>query len=512
MRFEKLSEYNIKNISSKKIVCYEKSESYLREMCGKYDILGQISCIVDSNARNHGLFELLGKAVEVRDAGALEHIDFENTVLVITSDYYWEAYDYLSSLDYIARNAEVIYYYENYETETELCYRRKYERAPLENIIIFRSGPHSSAYVKGMDFGDNARALFEYMLSAGYNENYQLVWLVKDPGEYDRYKGIDNVAFLSYDWSISPAQAERDAYYHALCLAKYIFMTDAYGFARNCRYDQVRVQLWHGCGFKTRVNFVRCEKRYEYMTVISEVYSKIHQDIYGLRKDQMLVTGYAKQDWLFENLSEDRWQQLGVPDGCRYVFWLPTFREAAKSLTQLNEQRERTETGLPVADTADKLSYLNELLKARRMALIIKLHPFQDRKVIDCGDFSHIILLDNDQLAELDIQTNQLLGRAAALISDYSSVAVDYMLLDRPIAFTLDDVEEYHSSRGFIFENVMDWMPGKSIYFFDQFCGFLEEIAEGKDSAKDKRRSLADKMHKYHDGNNCKRIVEALGI
>ena len=248
------------------------------------------------------------------------------------------------------------------------------------------------------------------------------------------------------------------------------------------------------------------------MTVISEVYSEIHQKVYGLRKDQMLVTGYAKQDWLFESLPESQWQRLGAPEGCRYIFWLPTFRTTAKPLKHLNVQRERTETGLPVVNTANRLLFLNELLKIRHMALIIKLHPFQDRTMINCGDLSHIILLDNDLLAEMDIQVNQLLGRAAALISDYSSAAVDYMLLDRPIAFTLDDVEEYHSSRGFIFDNVMDWMPGKLIYSFDQFCDFLEEIAAEKDSTKDKRRRLADKMHKYHDNNNCKRIAETLGI
>ena len=49
----------------------------------------------------------------------------------------------------------------DYETE----YRKLYQDKPLEDIIIFRSGPMPESYIPGMDFDDNARALFEYALS-----------------------------------------------------------------------------------------------------------------------------------------------------------------------------------------------------------------------------------------------------------------------------------------------------------------------------------------------------------
>ena len=50
----------------------------------------------------------------------------------------------------------------------------------------------------------------------------------------------------------------------------------------------------------------------------------------------------------------------------------------------------------------------------------------------------------------MDIPVNRILGKADALISDYSSAAIDYLILDRPIGFLLKDVEEYGNSRGFI--------------------------------------------------------------
>ena len=511
MNLHKLAIDNVESLLDSQIYCYGYSPVSMEELTERFPISGKIEAVIDDNVRNWGNLSVGGRIVDVSGNIHLQEVNLDRTVFLIVDDYWQEAYERLVKiLDGIGYQQD-IYYYESRENAIAMEYRRRYEGKELEDIIIFRSGPHASAYVKGMDFADNARALYEYMLDNRFNERYRLVWLVKNPSEFVRHADIPNTCFLPFDWSISENKEERDAYYEALCLARYIFFTDAYGFARNCRPDQVRVQLWHGCGFKTRVNFVRCEKRYEYTTVISQVYSRIHQDIYGLREEQMLITGYAKQDWLFHPV---KWalEELGIPKAGRYIFWLPTFRMAGEGMQNLNEYEFHNQTGLPVVDTEEKMEKLNALLRERDIVLVIKLHPFQDRGKIRGEARNHIVLLDNEQLAEKDIQINQLLGYADALVSDYSSAAVDYMLLDRPIGFTLDDMEEYSRSRGFVFGNIREWLPGKELFTFEDFCAFCREIGERIDSSEKKRRRLRDRMHQYKDDNNCRRIVEALKI
>ncbi len=511
MKLERLAEGNVERIVDKGIVCYGKSESYLKELCARFPVQNRIFGVIDDNKRNQGELFFGGRRLPVVDSSGLSQINWEENILLITDGYYIEDYEKLCQMECVSENMDLIYYFANQDTEYELAYREYYQDHALENVIIFRSGPQASAYVKGMDFADNARALFEYMLTAGYNEQYQLIWLVKNPQEFDKWQNYKNVDFLSFDWSVSDNREERDRYFKTLCLAKFIFFTDAYGFARNCRPDQTRIQLWHGCGFKTRVNFVRCEKRYEYTTVISDTYSKIHQEVYGLRADQMLVTGYAKQDWLFHPVRD--WQEkLGIAKAQKYIFWLPTFRIAKAGLDNLNEYDIKGQTGLPIVSTYEELSHLDGLLQSLDIMLVLKLHPFQDKDKIGRVDMGNIAVLDNEQLADLDIQINQLLGNADALISDYSSAAVDYMLLDRPIGFTLDDVEEYAESRGFVFPNIREWLPGKELFSFEDFCSFVREIGADVDSTREKRKMLKEKMHRYGDGNNCKRIVEALRI
>lgn len=513
MRLKRLEKEDMIHWKGRDLYCYEQSKAYLLELKEEFpQVMQHLVGVIDGSHRNQGAFSFEGRTIPVEDCSRIGLIDWSKAVLVITSDYYREAYDIvLSHLD--GRDLpDAIYYYASRETAVEEGYRERYKDSHLENLILFRSGPHASAYVKGMDFADNARALFEYMVAEQFNETYELVWLVKDPSDY-RYieEQYDNVSFLSFDWSVSDVLEERERYYRALCLAKYLFMTDAYGFARNARKDQIRVQLWHGCGFKTRVNFVRCEHRYEYTTVISQLYAKIHQDIYGLRKDQVLVTGYAKEDWLFHP-KKGAWETLSVPAGDRYIFWLPTFRTAKTQLSQLNEYELQGQTGLPMVDTFERLGQLDQLLGELGIVLVIKLHPFQDRDRIGKVAMDHIVLLENETLVETDIQINQLLGLADGLISDYSSAAVDYMLLDKPIGFTLEDVEEYGQSRGFVFDNIRDWLPGKELFSYEDLCRFIREIGLGIDPSREKRQKLKTVMHDHGDDGSCRRIVEALHI
>lgn len=499
-------------IKGKRIVFFEKSVDYISEFLERYEnVIDRILLIADDNGRNQGTAIIDRYEMDVVPSSELIEVDWDNTELVITSDYYEEAF--LKITKFLSEKLQTVYFFLNKASATEIAYREKYEKMDLQNMIVFRSGPHSAAYVHGMDFSDNARALFAYMLQNHFNAKYTLVWFVKNPDEFaERYKEYENVKFISFDAGFSEKEEERDTYFRYLFTAKYLFFTDAYGFARNCRKDQVRVQLWHGCGFKTRTNFVRCEHRYDFTTVVSELYKEIHQQVYGLREDQVLVTGYPKEDWLFERMSENVLERLEINRRNKLLVWLPTFRKAHSCLSNLDESEITSETELPIIDTYEKMNKLNDVLIQMDSTLVIKLHPFQKKSNFDTSKLSNIILLDNEKLFAEDIQVNELLGLADALISDYSSGAVDYLILDRPIAFTLDDVKEYSDSRGFVFDNILDWLPGKEIWSEKEFYAYIEEIGKGLDVCQDKRRNIRNKMHDFSDGNSSKRVLEALKI
>lgn len=393
-------------------------------------------------------------------------------------------------------------------------YRNKYKDKPLEDIIIFRSGPMSNSYIKGMDFDDNSRAVFEYALKAGVNNKYKLVWFVKDPSEFaGRFEKYENVLFLSWEDADSEDEKKRDNFFYHLCLAKFLFMTDSYGFALGCRKDQVRVMLWHGCGFKGRLGNSPNEDHYEYMTVTGDEYAKTYAKNFGLREDQMLVTGLPKVDYLFQP-DADWLDKLNVKKAGKYIFWLPTFRNTDKpGLERHNHTMPKGETGLPMVSSMAEMKQLDTLLADNNAVMIIKLHPMQNRNLI--GDFSeltNIQLVENSDLLKNDLHVYQILCYADALISDYSSVAVDYLVMDRPIAFTLDDFDSYESERGFDWPDVKPHLPGKELYNYDEMFDYMKSVLSGVDPGLEKRRSLSESMMKYNDGRSSKRVLETFGI
>ena len=497
------------------IIGFGRGLSYLVELFSVYkDIPDRFVALFDDNKREQNIYSVEGKRVKVADFSELRNCLANisvNPIYLILDDYYREMYDLMIALPELKGFLDDIYYFANYETEIEERYREKYSESPLKNIIVFRSGPHPSQYVEYMDFADNSRALFEYMLENGLNDKYELVWFVKDPSQYSRFNNVKNVSFLSYTWAVEGTKEQQDSYYRALCLSKYLFFTDAYGFARNCRNDQIRVQLWHGCGFKSRVNFTRCEKRYEYMTVTGPLYAKYHSELFGLREEQMITEGLPKGDWVFKPVKTTFFDLFGVKNSSRYIMWMPTFREAGDGLSNLNEYSLSSDTGLPLVGSEEELQELNRVLDEEDTALLIKLHPYQKKKrVVD--QYSNIYMIDNDDLNKMDIPINKILGKCDALISDYSSVAIDYLILDRPIGFVLEDMSKYKNSRGFVFDPLEDYLPGKSIFNFDDFVNFVKDVVSGRDDSGEKRRGLLDQMYSHTDGMSCSRIVKYLSI
>lgn len=98
----------------------------------------------------------------------------------------------------------------------------------------------------------------------------------------------------------------------------------------------------------------------------------------------------------------------------------------------------------------------------------------QDLNQIKLHSYSNIIVLDGNKVKELDVDNYRLMKDADALISDYSSVTFDYLHLNRPIAYTLDDKDDYKN--GFIVENPETLMAGPQLFTIDDFYAFISDV------------------------------------
>lgn len=148
---------------------------------------------------------------------------------------------------------------------------------------------------------------------------------------------------------------------------------------------------------------------------------------FNCNEKQVIITGQPRNDEMFkENPIMDGAVRRGAD---KVILWLPTYRNEEKDFpTPVLTERQALE--------------LNEMLKLRNAKLIVKIHPLQKLSG-EMKKYSYIEFVTQEQLNKSEMTVYSLLRAADALITDYSSVYFDFMMLDRPIGFTVDDIEEY---------------------------------------------------------------------
>lgn len=95
------------------------------------------------------------------------------------------------------------------------------------------------------------------------------------------------------------------------------------------------------------------------------------------------------------------------------------------------------------------------------------------------------------------------------MISDYSSIAYDFVLLDRPIVFYCPDLEEFIEREDSLNYDYMEYSPGPKTKDWSETMLQVKEYVRNpkKDSAW--RVKIRDEFYKMevNDENNSERIV-----
>ena len=374
-------------------------------------------------------------------------------------------------------------------------YRRWSKKPVQENLILLES--------EG-DFCDNAYALYDHMRQKGYLEEYEVCWLVDDPTN-PRFRDLPNTRFLSkrtdrYNPELMKAMAQcRWFIYDHNCLYDYLSLPH--------RQEQTIAYLSHGAGYKASkgkpADFV---PGFDILFATGQIPADILGTFWNYPVSQVDHAGYPRLDFFFkpEDPDRQRIRQLLELDRYSKVFvWMPTFRQSHNKA--LSEEYLQNETGLPLLGSRKDLEQLNALL-------ILKVHHLQAQLPIFRETFQNIRILQDTQLAQMQVQLYQFIPETDCLITDYSSISVEYTLLDKPIIYTLDDYDAYAASRGFYPAEPKQYMAGHHIYTTEQLVQAIREICSGSDPYQQARNQTLPALFTYPDGNASQRILAKLGI
>jgi len=148
---------------------------------------------------------------------------------------------------------------------------------------------------------------------------------------------------------------------------------------------------------------------------------------------------------------------------------------------------------------------LDEFCKDNNYIFILKMHPFTRFEGIDSikkGDYEYI------RWYEVSCDIHPFLKYSDMLISDYSGIYFDYLLLDKPIVLFHYDKQEYISYRGLI-EEFDELLVADIAYGFEELLISIKTQLF-HDDYKAIRGEIKDKIHKYQDFQSSKRVLELI--
>lgn len=471
------------------------------ELFEDFHLEDTIYCITDNNSKIWNTnITVNQKSITISPLDEwLSQIDDCDSI-IISSIYYDEIYTQLCKLNINSS----CYKFPIYAYEYMYNIEDKMKNSPLEDSMVFMSDA---------DYSDNARVLFEYLVKENYNKKYKLIWAVRDVEKYKHLEEIENVEIFLYDIEKIRTIEEATAYIQNKYTSKYFFSTHKYEWLKGLRKDQVFFYLWHGCGYKMSKYGKNHDNIFDYTCVTGDLYKSIQAKYFKCNENKVIVSGIPKCDLFYTTERQVIYQKLTktIPriSESNIAVWMPTFRHS--DVPSMDENTIECETGLQIIYTISQLEAFNSFLKKLNVILIVKLHQYQRRKDIITTNMSNIYILDSVFFEQIDIQPNQLLSIADTLISDYSSAAIDYLNMDKPMAFCQDDIDAFTERRDFLFDPLNDYLPGRIINTYDDMIHFFEDtFIYNLDLEKDKRDELSKIMMKYKDGNNCKRIIDFL--
>ncbi|AOZ93246.1 CDP-glycerol glycerophosphotransferase family protein [Paenibacillus crassostreae] len=290
------------------------------------------------------------------------------------------------------------------------------------------------------------------------------------------------------------------------------------------RNDKVNIELWHGFPLKGMAKMDKQEEasdehirnywsNVDMIMSYSTLYNTAMNACNGARIHQYHITGVPRNDALFAGNSRDnltkvlpQWKDAAET----VIFFMPTFRNSI--ITPDKKEGGKNFSNLFGLSDFNK-SQLLEFLQLNNITLIIKLHPFEENYFAnELQELStqRIYTLNDKHLEKAGMDLYDVLGSADMLLTDYSSVYIDYLLLDRPVIFLPTDLDDYRANRGLLFEPYDFWTPGPKIDTQLELQDTIAQYLEEPTWYSHDRKTILNLTHKYQDQHSSIRIWEVI--
>lgn len=375
------------------------------------------------------------------------------------------------------------------------------------NLILPKNEKNILFFTNISCFNDNNRALFEYMLDNKVNEKFRLYYSTPDYKANKVLNANNNVFYISPFAGIL-----------VFLITKYCFYDAGTTKIRPSIHQNV-ISLWHGTPLKkvgrSVEKSIKNDRYNDFSKIVctSSNLKSLFAESFECDIKDVIVTGYPRNDNLFDKTNYLNLLNVSIKKHIKKVIWMPTFRVSENGrYRNCDVTFSNNETGLQLFEFDSDLCELDNFLIQKNIFLCIKLHPLSFANTINFKTYENIRIINKKDMQNLNIQNYRLLSNFDSLITDYSSVFFDYLILNRPIGFIIDDIDQYQDNRGFSFNKPLDYMPGPKITKKDDFYNFLINISNNTDCYEEDRLRVMKLVNDFTDNNSSRRLLDFVGI
>ncbi len=252
------------------------------------------------------------------------------------------------------------------------------------------------------------------------------------------------------------------------------------------------IQIWHASGAIKKFGYQSLDKKegrgtgiarimnmhknYSHVMAPSSITAKFYEEAFGVKSDKIFINGLPRLDYIIS-------EELGKEKLDEFYKQYPNYKDK-KTILYVPTFRKNTDNEIGIKKLIKHIDY-------EKYNLIIKLHPLDKSKDI------------NEYIVDKKYNTFDLLKIADYIITDYSAIAFEAILLNKPLYFYVYDINEYQEARGLNIDLFKEMNNSTSIN--------IKEIIKTIENNKYDYEELEVFKNKYIenlDTNNTKRLVE----
>lgn len=369
----------------------------------------------------------------------------------------------------------------------------------LEHFGRIQSDPYTWVFssTDNSHYNYNSRYLFEYVRE--HLPAITPLFVINDPVLRD---SLSNEYGAQYFIETESMQGIRRA------LSAGVWFTSAglpaYGTGL-CK-KRLIINLWHGVPLKkialldpnlkkaARIYFKKIfSDNYTCVLTTSHALIPLMARSFAISEDRIKVWGQPRNDGMFQTNDRTEILQQIYPDLPEYsqaILYAPTFRDYGQ--VQL----------FPFEDF--DLEQMEHFLEEKKMLLFIRTHVAEQGSAAPYLG-KRIRFLGNEQAEDV----TGILNIFDCLITDYSSIYIDYLLTGKPMIFLPYDRRKYLDGRGMNFD-YDDVTPGPKP---ETFTDFLEALSPETDSWKEERdrvNQLFNEIQKPCAADICRQVLNMI--